>query len=241
MTAAVPDGVAIVTGGGSGIGRACAAALSTRGIHCVLVGRRQDRLEAAAADLGGSTTVLAADLTATGEPERVVEEAVAVHGRLDVIVHSAGVFEKAPAAEVTADHWQHVIAINLNAVMALTRAAWEQLAASRGQLVLISSIAAVQAFEGNAAYAASKGGLNALGEVLRLEGRDHGIRVITVCPAQTDTELWAHKAPDHVRDRMMPAAGVGELVADLVGTDRRIDIGPVVIRPVKDPWVEPEP
>ena len=125
--------------------------------------------------------------------------------------------------------------------MALTRASWEALSDSGGQIVLISSIAAVQAFEGNAAYAASKGGLNALGEVLRLEGRAFGIRVITVCPAQIDTELWEDKAPDHVRERMMPADGVGELVADLVGTDRRIDIAPVVVRPVRDPWAETEP
>ncbi|MYJ42540.1 MAG: SDR family NAD(P)-dependent oxidoreductase, partial [Acidimicrobiaceae bacterium] len=92
-----------------------------------------------------------------------------------------------------------------------------------------------------AAYAASKGGLNALGEVLRLEGRGCGIRVITLCPAQIDTELWDGKAPDSVRARMMTAAGVGELVASLVHTDRRIDIGPIVIRPVRDPWVEPGP
>ena len=157
------------------------------------------------------------------------------------MVHSAGVFEKAPAPDVSADHWQRVLDINLSAVMALTRAGWEALSDSGGQIVLISSIAAVQAFEGNAAYAASKGGLNALGEVLRLEGRDHGIRVITLSPAQIDTELWDGKAPDSVRARMMPATGVGELVADLVGTDRRIDIGPVVIRPVHDPWTEPEP
>ena len=208
-------------------------------MHCVLVGRQRDRLEAAAGTLDDPATVLAADLTEPGEPERVASQTVAAHGRIDVIVHSAGVFEKAPAPEVTPDHWHHVIDINLSAVMALTRAAWEPLTASEGQIVLISSIAAVQAFEGNAAYAASKGGLNALGEVLRLEGRDPGIRVITVCPAQTDTELWAEKATDHVRERMMPAEGVGELVADLVGTDRRIDIGPVVIRPVWDPWAEP--
>ena len=233
--------VAIVTGGGTGIGAACATSLSARGTHCVLVGRRQDRLRDAASQLAVPATALAADLTEAGEPERVVGETVAAHGRLDVIVHSAGVFEKVPAPEVTADHWHHVIDINLSAVMALTRAGWEPLAASGGQIVLISSIAAVQAFEGNAAYAASKGGLNALGGVLRLEGRDCGIRVITICPAQIDTELWAGKAPDHVRERMMPADGVGELVADLVGTDRRIDIGPVVIRPVHDPWVEAPP
>ena len=233
--------VAVVTGGGSGIGLACAAALSARGTVCVLVGRREDRLQAAAESLDSPAAAVAADLTLPGEPERVVAETVAAHGRLDVIVHSAGTFEKAAAAEVTADHWQHVMDINLGAVMALTRAGWEPLAAAGGQIVLISSIAAVQAFEGNAAYAASKGGINALGEVLRLEGRDRGIRVITLCPAQIDTELWDQKAPDRVRERMMPAAGVGELVADLVGTDRRIDIGPVVVRPVHDPWQDPPP
>ena len=236
-----PAPVAVVTGGGSGIGLACAAALSARGTVCVLVGRREDRLQAAAESLDSPAAAVAADLTLPGEPERVVSETVTAHGRLDVIVHSAGTFEKAAAAEVTADHWQHVMDINLGAVMALTRAGWEPLAAAGGQIVLISSIAAVQAFEGNAAYAASKGGLNALGEVLRLEGRDRGIRVITVCPAQIDTELWDEKAPDRVRERMMPAAGVGELVAELIGTDRRIDIAPVVIRPVHDPWQDPPP
>ena len=233
--------VVILTGGGSGIGLACAAALSARGASCVLVGRRRDRLEAAASEMDGPATPIAADLAAPGEPERIVADVLAAHGRVDVMVHSAGVFEKAPASEATPDHWQRVLDVNLGAVMALTRAGWEALSDSGGQIVLISSIAAVQAFEGNAAYAASKGGLNALGEVLRLEGRARGIRVITLCPAQIDTELWDGKAPDSVRARMMPATGVGELVADLVGADRRIDIGPLVIRPVHDPWVEPEP
>lgn len=233
--------MAIVTGGGSGIGAACAAALSARGAGCVLVGRREDRLRAAAESLDSPAAVVMADLTEPGETERVVAETLSLHGRIDVIVHSAGTFEKAAAPDVTPDHWQRVIDINLGAVMALTRAAWEALSESGGQIVLISSIAAVQAFEGNAAYAASKGGLGALGEVLRLEGRDRGIRVITLCPAQIDTELWDQKAPDHVRARMMPASGVGELVADLVGTDRRIDIGPVVVRPVHDPWQDTPP
>ncbi|MCY3648507.1 MAG: SDR family oxidoreductase [Acidimicrobiaceae bacterium] len=238
---AIESAVAVVTGGGSGIGSACAASLSARGTRCVLVGRRRDRLEAAASELDGPATPIAADLTAPGEPERVVAEVLAEHGRIDLMVHSAGVFDKAPASEVTRDHWQRVLDVNLSAVMALTRAGWEALSESGGQIVLISSIAAVQAFEGNAAYAASKGGLNALGEVLRLEGRDRGIRVITLSPAQIDTELWDGKAPDAVRARMMPATGVGELVASLVHADRRIDIGPIVIRPVHDPWVGPAP
>lgn len=228
--------VAVVTGGGSGIGLACAAALASRGMRGVLVGRRRDRLEAAAAGLDPPGVALAADLTEPGAPARVAERALEVCGRIDVLVHSAGVFETQPVPDVTPESWRRVLDLNLGAVAALTAACWGALADARGQVVLISSIAAVQAFEGDAAYAASKAGMNAYGEVLRLEGRDRGIRVITLCPAQIDTELWDGKAPDEVRARMMPVEAVGELAASLVSMDRRIDIAPVAIRPVRDPW-----
>lgn len=230
------DRVAVVTGGGSGIGLACAAALARRGMCSVLVGRRRDRLDMAAAGLDPPGVAMAADLTEPGAPDQVAEQVLEAFGRIDVLVHAAGVFEKQPAAAVGDEHWQRVLDINLTAAMALTRACWESLATSEGQVVLISSIAAIQPFEGNAAYAASKAGMNAYGEVLRLEGRDRGIRVITLCPAQIDTELWDGKAPDEVRARMMPVEAVGELAASLVGMDRRIDIAPVAIRPVRDPW-----
>jgi len=251
-----PPRVAIVTGGGSGIGLASATALVALGTRCMLVGRSGKRLRAAAdrlnkvaaprraaADrLNRMAAPLRADLTKPGSPERVAERTLKACGRIDLVVHSAGVFEKQPVGEVEPEAWRRVIDINLTAVMALTRACWDHLAVSRGQIVLISSIAALKAFEGNAAYAASKGGMNALGEVLRLEGRDLGIRVITLCPAQVDTELWPDQTPEEVRAQMMPAEAVGKLVASLVSTDRRIDIAPVVIRPVRDPWREaPQP
>lgn len=232
---------AVVTGGGSGIGLACASALARRGVRSALVGRRRERLEAAAAGLEPTGVALAADLTEPGAPDRVAERALEAFGRIDVLVHAAGVFEKQPAAAVDDEHWRRVLDVNLTAAMALTRACWAPLASSGGQVVLISSIAAVQPFEGNAAYAASKAGMNAYGEVLRLEGRDSGIRVITLCPAQTDTELWDGKAPEAVRARMMPAAAVGELAASLVALDRRIDIAPIAIRPVRDPWQDQGP
>lgn len=233
--------VALVTGGGSGIGLACAAALARRGMRSVLVGRRRYRLETAAAGLAVPGLALAADLTEPGASDRVAEQALETCGRIDVLVHSAGVFETQPVPDITPESWRRVLDLNLGAVATLTAACWEALAASGGQVVLISSIAAVQAFEGDAAYAASKAGMNAYGEVLRLEGRDRGIRVITLCPAQIDTELWDGKAPDEVRARMMPVEAVGELAASLVSMDRRIDIAPIAIRPVHDPWQSQEP
>lgn len=240
LDSAAPERTAVVTGGGSGIGLACAAALARRGMRGALVGRRRNRLEAAAAGLAVPGVALAADLTEPGAPERVAERALEALGRIDVLVHAAGVFETQPVPDFTPESWRRVLDLNLGAVAALTAACWEALSASEGQVVLISSIAAVQAFEGDAAYAASKAGMNAYGEVLRLEGRNRGIRVITLCPAQIDTELWDGKAPDEVRARMMPVEAVGELTAYLVGLDRRIDVAPVAIRPVRDPWQEPE-
>jgi len=180
-----------------------------------------------------------ADITADGAPDLLVTRTIERFGGLDIVVHAAGVFEKRPIEDTDAGFWHRVIDVNLSAVVALTRAAWPHLRQAAGQVVLISSAAASRGFPDNTAYAASKGGMNAVAEVLRVEGRTHGIRVITICPAQTDTELWDGKAPDDVRTRMMRVAGVGEFVAGLVASDRSIDFGPISIQPPSDPWVDP--
>lgn len=233
---------AIVTGGGSGIGRAISFALADIGYHCLLVGRREHVLTEVASSLATPASHITIDLNAPGAADTIVKRALDERGRVDVVVHAAGVFEKRDIAETEPGFWAEVLETNLGSVMALTRAAWPALCRVGGQVVLVSSIAAVQAFPGNAAYAASKGGLNALGEVLRLEGREHGVRVLTICPGQTDTGIWDGMAPDAVRARMMDPASVGGLVARLVELDRRIDVAPVVLRPMVDPWaVDPGP
>ncbi len=228
--------VAIVTGAGSGIGRATAVALAAHGAKCVLVGRRSAALAETAAKLSTTSTIVAADLRDSATADIIVNTAVADHGRIDLIVHGAGVFAKRELSDIDRDFWDGIIELNLTAAMELSRQAWPALRESRGQIVLVSSLAVKQAFPGNAAYAASKAGLNALGEVMALEGREHGIRVITVCPGQIDTPLWDGIAPDDVRDRMMRAEAVGDLIASLATSDRGIDISPVVIRPPIDPW-----
>ncbi len=180
--------------------------------------------------------VVPLDITEPDAADSVVESALAIHGRLDVVVHGAGIFGQRELENTDRDFWDRVINLNLTAVMELSRQAWPALRESHGQIVLVSSIAAVQAFPGDSAYAVSKAGLNALGEVMKVEGRDDEIRIITVCPGQVDTPLWDDKAPDSVRQRMMRPDGVGELIASLVVSDRGIDISPVFIRPPVDPW-----
>ncbi len=231
--------VAVVTGGGSGIGRAVAESLSERGATCVLVGLRSSKLEETAAGLSTSSTTLAVDLRDPAAAGMVVDTTLTGHGRIDLIVHSAGVFAQRAVSDTDREFWDGIVDINLRATVELSRRAWPALRESNGQVVLISSIAAVQAFPGDGAYAASKAGVKALGEVMALEGRQDGIRVITICPAQVDTPLWDGKAPDEVRARMMRPHAVGDLIASLLATDRGIDILPVMIRPPVDPWQAP--
>ncbi len=202
----------------------------------MVVGRREHRLSAVVDRLATPGAQFVADMTSTASPDRVIAATIEEFGRLDMVVNAAGVFEKAPIEGTDDEFWYRIIDVNLSAVVALTRVAWPHLTRTSGQIVLVSSAAALRGFAGNSAYAASKGGVNALGEVLRLEGQPHGIRVLTVCPAQIDTELWDDKAPDEVRAAMMRPDGVGSLVASLVASDRSIDYAPILIQPPTDPW-----
>ena len=228
--------VALVTGGSSGVGAAVARSLASFGVTVMLPGRRADRLSEVCASLATPGSTMPADLSDPTAPAAIVDRTVEVYGGLDIVVNSAGLFAARPLAETDDEFWRYIIDLNLSATMAITRAAWPYLHQAGGQVVLISSAAALKGFPGNAAYAASKGGMNAFGEVLREEGRPLGIRVITLCPAQIDTESWDGEASDEVRQAMMRAPSVGALVGALVATDRNIDFAPISIQPPTDPW-----
>ena len=234
--ATIEGQVALVTGGGSGIGAESAKALADLGVHTVLTGRREGRLREVSGSLATTGTYVAADVTELDAPRHLVATTIEQFGRLDIVVHAAGVFEKRSLEATDTEFWHRIIDLNLTAVVALTRSAWPHLIDTAGQVVLVSSMAALKGFAGNAAYAASKGGINAFGEVLRVEGRSHGIRILTLSPAQIDTELWDGKAPDEVRSKMIRPQGIGRLVAALVASDRSIDYAPLPIQPPTDPW-----
>jgi 3-oxoacyl-[acyl-carrier protein] reductase len=128
--------------------------------------------------------------------------------------------------------------INLRGAFLCCQAVWPHFVAQGGgQIVNVSSVAAVEAYAGNAAYGASKHGLNGLSGVLALEGRPHHIRVLTVCPAAADTAVWAGQAADRVRARMMPAAAIADLIAYLLATPRNLAFDPIVLRNFDNPWL----
>lgn len=233
--------VAIVTGAGSGLGAAIAQALAAEGARCALAGRRREPLQAVADEVraaGGEARVIPTDVADEAQGAALVAETIHTFGRLDVLVNSAGLLRQASLTQTSVALWDEILNVNLRGVFLMCRAAWPHLQHSRGQIINVSSMAAVQGYLDEAAYCASKHGLNGLTEVLALEGKPHGIRALAVCPAATETPLWDHDAPADVRRRMMKSEQVADLVRWLVTAPRNLDFGPVIVRNFEDPWLQ---
>jgi NAD(P)-dependent dehydrogenase (short-subunit alcohol dehydrogenase family) len=171
--------VALVTGAGSGIGRAVAIALAGAGYHVAIAGRRAAPLEETAAAAGGGTLVIPTDVTDPQAVAAMVEKTVAAHGRLDVIFNNAGTTAPPmPTDELTLDAWRRVIDTNLTGVFLCAQAAFRAMKAQDpqgGRIINNGSIAAVTPRPHMAAYTASKHAVTGLTKTLSLEGRRYNI------------------------------------------------------------------
>jgi NAD(P)-dependent dehydrogenase (short-subunit alcohol dehydrogenase family) len=171
--------VALVTGAGSGIGRAVAIALAGAGYHVAIAGRRAAPLEETAAAAGGGTLVIPTDVTDPQAVAAMVEKTVAAHGRLDVIFNNAGTTAPPmPTDELPLDAWRRVIDTNLTGVFLCAQAAFRAMKAQDpqgGRIINNGSIAAVTPRPHMAAYTASKHAVTGLTKTLSLEGRRYNI------------------------------------------------------------------
>jgi NADP-dependent 3-hydroxy acid dehydrogenase YdfG len=201
--------VAIVTGASSGIGEATARLLAERGATVAVVARRQDRLEALAADIraaGGAALVVAADITNRAEAERAVQTVVDRLGRLDILVNNAGLMLLGTVVDQRVEDWERMIAVNQNGLLFMTKAALPHLLTAaadelRGvaDIVNISSIAGRQAWPRFAAYSMTKFGVIGFTEALRQEVTKKHVRVGVLEPGAVETELISHNE-ESIRD-----------------------------------------
>ena len=176
--------VAVVTGGGTGIGRGAALVLAEHGADVVLAARRAEPLESTAAEieaLGRRARTVPTDVTDPDACRRLVDTAVAELGRIDVLVNNAGGAETKPISKWTDDEWQEVLALNLGSVWHLSRAAAKpMLAQGKGAIVNISSGASLLAMPQAAPYAAAKAGVNNLTGSMAAAWTGRGVRVNAV-------------------------------------------------------------
>lgn len=179
--------VVIVTGGGTGIGAAVARQLASAGDRVVICGRRETPLRAVAEGTGAHVVV--SDVSEQAGVAKVVDETLATFGRLDGLVINHGIIHVGRVDEVTPEEWDETLRVNLTSPFLLVRAALPHLLAARGAVVAVSSVAALRASDGMAAYSASKAGLLLLTQSLAVDhGRD-GLRANAVCPGWTATEM----------------------------------------------------
>ncbi|MGI8329503.1 SDR family NAD(P)-dependent oxidoreductase [Actinomadura scrupuli] len=213
VTSHFADQVVIVTGAGSGIGRATAAAFADAGAHVLGVGRRADALAATAAH-HPAIVAFPADLSQDGGPAAVVQAALDRWGRVDVLVNNAGMFTAMPLGEVTATRVAEVLAINVTAPSLLASAALPYLKVSRGAIVNVSSTFGHRPAAGAGHYGASKAALEHLTRSWALELAPDRVRVNAVAPGPTESEA-------------LTAAGLPSAVIDQIKADEaaRIPLG----------------
>ncbi|MDP9886217.1 NAD(P)-dependent dehydrogenase (short-subunit alcohol dehydrogenase family) [Sinomonas atrocyanea] len=179
--------VAILTGGGSGIGASTAAALRAQGWEVVICGRRPDALDAVAEHTGAIAKV--ADMDSPADINRLVAETIDQFGRLDGLVLNAGIVRAGGARELSDEDWDAMVATNLTGPFRLARAALPHLISSRGAIVGVASAAALRATAGIAGYNTTKAGLTMLMQSVAVDYGPLGVRANVVCPGWTRTEM----------------------------------------------------
>lgn len=187
--------MALVTGGGRGVGRATALALAAQGARVAVCARTEQEVAATADAVraaGGDALAAPLDVADEAAVSAFFARVLDAYGRLDVLVHCAAVLAVRPFAEFETATWDHVLAVNLRGAFLCARTAFRAMQPTGGHILLISSLSGVRGpekFPGLAAYNVSKAGVLALSEILAVEGRPHGIRVNCVSPGAIDTAM----------------------------------------------------
>jgi NADP-dependent 3-hydroxy acid dehydrogenase YdfG len=185
---------ALITGAGSGIGKATALAFAAAGINLVLLGRDRAKLDAVAAaavDLGVIASVHPIDLFEVEQVRDRVTAIVQSLPQLDIVVNNAGMAYTGALAAMALSDWQQLMNLNLTSVFQCIQAVLPQMRQQRrGTIVNLASIAGHQTFPDWGAYCVSKFGLMALTKAFAAEERPHGIRVLSISPGSVNTPLW---------------------------------------------------
>ncbi len=230
--------VAVVTGGGSGVGKAVAALFLQEGASVVIAGRDAAKLAAAAAELGGERiATVATDVTINAQCEALIRQATERFGRVDILVNNAGMNLKARTLrELTPEAWDGMIRANLDGAFYCTRAVLPQMLERKdGVIVNVVSVAGKCANPlGGAAYVAAKFGMGALGLVLANEEKDSGVRVSNIYPGEIDTPILEQRprpVTDEQRAVIMKPEDVAEAILYVASLPPRVSVPELVIKP----------
>jgi len=226
--------VAVITGGGSGIGLAMARTFAASGYSVTITGRDGKRLQKAAANISSGkkqVTGIPCDIRDPASVEKLFRQLGKQYPTIDVLINNAGIAHAlAPVDQLPVEIWKEVIDTNLTGTFLVTRAALPLMRAG-GSIVNNLSVAASQPFAGMSAYNASKFGALGFTHALREDLRKRGIRVVALLPGATDTEIWSQFWPDAPKGKMISPETVAQAVLHAVSAPANTAIEEIRIGP----------
>jgi NAD(P)-dependent dehydrogenase (short-subunit alcohol dehydrogenase family) len=202
-TPRTPQPVALITGGGRGVGRATARHFAAQGYHVVICARTTSQIQATArsiSDQGGSVLGMRCDVSSPSDVGALFDATLERFGRLDVLINAAAILVRQPFAEMSIKTWDTVMATNLRGAVLCCRRAFDIMIPQGGGVIInISSLSGfpnVEKFPGLSAYNVSKYAVAGLSEILAVEGQPYHIRVLAVSPGAVDTDMLRQAGHD---------------------------------------------
>lgn len=237
----ITDKVVVITGASSGLGEATVRRLAREGARLVLGARRIDRLQALADELSlGSRAALQTDVTSFEAVSRLVDHAVRLHGRIDVMLNNAGLMPHSPLERCKVEDWDRTIDVNLKGVLYGIGAALPHMKAQKsGHIINVSSVAGHKVGPGGAVYAATKHAVRVISEGLRQEVKPYNIRTTIISPGAVATELPDSVTEADVAENVralyqrvaIPADSFARAVVFAMSQPEDVDINEILFRP----------
>lgn len=228
--------VAIVTGASKGIGRAIALMLARHGVRVVLAARNSEMLVSLHSEInaaGGSSFVIATDVTSEHSVQNLILETQKKFGAIDILINNAGVGVFSNVVDMNVGDYEMMMNVNLKGVFLCSRGVLPQMMKQKhGEIINIASLAGKNSFAGGSVYSATKWGLIGFARSLMLEVREHNIRVVTISPGSVNTS-FADKEQDQP-DVIQPD-DVAETVLFALTMPNRVNVSEIDVRPTVKP------
>ncbi|WP_337268791.1 SDR family oxidoreductase [Oryzifoliimicrobium ureilyticus] len=231
----------VITGASSGLGEAAARRLAKAGAKLVLGARRIDRLKGLAGELGlPDGAAIETDVTKADQVKNLVDKAVAMHGRIDVILNNAGLMPHSPLERLKIEDWDRMVDVNIKGVLYGIAAALPYMKEQKsGHIINVSSVAGHKVRAGSSVYAATKAAVRMLSEGLRLEVKPYNIRTTIISPGAVESELpqsvtekdVAAGIADFYEKNAIPADSFARTVAFAIEQPENVDINEILFRP----------
>ena len=226
--------VAIITGGGRGIGRATALAFAKEGADIVLAARTETEIASVAGEiekLGRRALAIPTDVQVKSDVDKLVTSTLDTFGKVDILVNNAGVAIHNPISKIREEDWDLTMAVNLKGVFLCTQAVFSHMCEQKyGHIVNVSSISGKFGHVNGGSYCASKFAVIGFTETTNNEGKRHGVKASVVCPGPVDTKMRRDNHSDDIIENLTQPEDVADLILFLASQSPRAHTLEAVIR-----------